>query len=340
MKKANIDVPVLLIFFCRPECFKQVFEQVKIARPSKLFLYQDGARPDKPSDIDNIKQCRTIAEDIDWDCEIHKFYQEKNIGCDPSVFIAIKWMFEHVDRGIILEDDNVPSQSFFPFCDELLEKYKDDERINMIQGLNHLGVYKKNINADDYFFTNAGAIWGWATWKRCTDLWQEHYDFLDDDELVKKIGDQYTNKRVFKQFINSCKWHKESGKAYFETISGATRRLNAQFAIAPNKNLITNIGLTEDAAHNSGGSINMIPKEVRIVFEAKRYELEFPMEHPKEIKIVDYEYEESAWRIHFPSKIRAFYRTQESRFLKLFCTGTEGRKILKESLKRRFILRQ
>ena len=327
MKKSNIDVPVLLIFFCRPECFKQVFEQVKIARPSKLFLYQDGARPDKPSDINNIKICREIAEDIDWDCEVHKFYQEKNVGCDPSEFIAIKWMFEHVDRGIILEDDDVPSQSFFPFCDELLEKYRNDTRIHLIQGMNLFGVYK-NIS-DDYFFTNVSATQGWATWKRCTDLWQEHYDFLEDEEQVKKMGDQYTNKRVFKQFIETCKRHKKSDIAHYESISAAARRLNSQFSIAPNKNLITNIGLTDDATHTSTVNINMLPKAVRAVFEAKRYELEFPLQHPKEIKIVDYEYEESVWRIHFPSKIRAFYRTQESRFLKLFCTGTEGRKILK-----------
>lgn len=334
MKKANVDVPVLLIFFCRPECFGKVFEQVKIARPSKLFLYQDGARPNKLNDIENVKKCREIAEDIDWECEVHRFYQEKNVGCDPSEFIAIKWMFEYVDRGIILEDDDVPSQSFFRFCAELLEKYKDDTRINKILGQNHMGVYK-NIDSD-YFFTNVSAIWGWATWKRCTDLWQEHLEFLDDEVLVKKVSDTYSEKRIFKIFIDTCKRHKESGIAYYESINEAAQRLNNQFNIAPKKNLITNIGLTEDATHNSVGSLKMIPRDVRIVFYAERYELDFPLIHPKDVKL-DYGFEKFVHRIIYPSKLRNFIRTQESRFLRLFCTGHEGRKNLKESMKRKLL---
>lgn len=118
VKSYLIDIPVLLIFMARPKQFEKVFEQVKIARPSRLFLYQDGPRKDKPEDLENIKRCREIAENIDWDCEVFKMYQEKNVGCDPSEYIAQKWMFSNVDRGVILEDDDVPSQSFFPFCKE------------------------------------------------------------------------------------------------------------------------------------------------------------------------------------------------------------------------------
>ena len=333
MKKANVDVPVLLIFFCRPECFGKVFEQVKIARPSKLFLYQDGARPNKLNDIENVKKCREIAEEIDWECEVHRFYQEKNVGCDPSEFIAIKWMFENVDRGIILEDDDVPSQSFFRFCTELLEKYKDDTRINKILGQNHMGVYK-NID-NDYFFTNVSAIWGWATWKRCTDLWQEHLELLDDEVLVKKVSDTYSKKRIFKNFLDTCKLHKESGIAYYESINEAAQRLNNQFNIAPKKNLITNIGLTEDATHNNVRSLKMIPRDVRIVFNAERYELKFPLNHPKDVKL-DYVFENFVHKIIYPNKVRKFIRIYESRFLKLFCTGYEGRKLVKESLKRKY----
>ena len=156
----NVDIPVLLIFFCRDEQLKQVFDEVKKARPSKLYLYQDGARKDKPSDIVGIEKCRNIVSDenIDWNCEVHRFYQEKNIGCDPSEFIAQKWMFETEEMGIILEDDDVPSQSFFRFCKELLVKYQDNPQINMICGMNNNDV-SKNINAS-YLFTKKGSIWG------------------------------------------------------------------------------------------------------------------------------------------------------------------------------------
>ena len=143
---------------------------MKLAKPSKLYLYQDGPRPNSPSDVGNIKECRRIVENIDWDCEVHELFQEKNYGCDPSEFIAIKWIFSHVDRAIILEDDDVPSQSFFPFCRELLEKFYDDKRINMICGMNHLGESTDNPNS--YLFSKSGSIWGWATWKRNVDLWE------------------------------------------------------------------------------------------------------------------------------------------------------------------------
>ena len=122
-KPALTDVPVLLIFFARPESLGLVFEQIKEARPQKLFLYQDGARDNRPDDIINIEKCRKIVDEIDWECEVYRKYQERNIGCDPSEYIAQKWIFEYVNQAIILEDDDVPSQSFFPFCKELLDKY-------------------------------------------------------------------------------------------------------------------------------------------------------------------------------------------------------------------------
>ena len=117
MKKkheSKIDVAVLILFFCRVEQFELVFNSVKFARPSKLYLYQDGAR--NIQDRTGILACREIAEDIDWECEVHRLYQEKNYGCDPSEYMAQKWFFNQEEMGIVLEDDDVPTQSFFPFC--------------------------------------------------------------------------------------------------------------------------------------------------------------------------------------------------------------------------------
>ena len=157
----KIDVAVLLIFFSRPKQFEKVFEQVKLAKPSKLFLYQDGPRENRTDDLVGINKCREIAEGVDWDCEVYKMYQEKNYGCDPSEYIAQKWAFSIVDECIVLEDDDVPSQSFFPFCKELLEKYRYDERINMICGMNNTGV--SNHNPYSYLFSVTGSICGWAS---------------------------------------------------------------------------------------------------------------------------------------------------------------------------------
>lgn len=276
IKPYLIDVPVLLIFFCRQEQFSKVFEQVKIARPSKLFLYQDGPR-EGTDDMDGIEKCRRIAEDIDWDCDVQKFYQEKNVGCDPSGFIAHKWAFGIVDRCMVLEDDVVPSQSFFPFCKELLEKYKDDERINMICGMNHIGISEDCPH--DYLFSSIGSIWGWASWRRVIDTWEENYDFLEDKytlNLLKNAKPLLGYDTLMERFTR----HKKTGKAYFESINRASLRLNSRFNIVPKKNLISNIGISENSTH-SANSLDKHPKGLRRVFFMKTHNVEFPLSHPK-----------------------------------------------------------
>ena len=147
MPPSNIDVSVLILFFNRPDFLQKVFDEVKKARPARLFLYQDGPRG--PHDMERILQCRQVVADIDWECEVHQLYQEKNYGCDPSEYLSQKWAFSITDRCIVLEDDDVPSQSFFPFCKELLDRYADDERIGMIAGFN-----SDEVTPDDASSTN------------------------------------------------------------------------------------------------------------------------------------------------------------------------------------------
>lgn len=137
---ALVEVAVLILFFNRPEPLKAVFEQVRKARPSKLFLYQDGPRGEK--DLPGIQACRKVVDEIDWECEVHQWYQEQNFGCDPSEYLSQKWAFSHVDKCIVLEDDDIPSVSFFRFCKELLDKYENDTRICMISGINYDEVTK------------------------------------------------------------------------------------------------------------------------------------------------------------------------------------------------------
>jgi hypothetical protein len=293
MSPYKIDVPVLLIFMARPQQFAKVFEQVKIAKPSRLFLYQDGPREGRSNDLVNIAKCRQIAENIDWECEVHQKYQEKNIGCDPSEYIAQKWMFSYVDRGIILEDDDVPSQSFFTFCKEMLDKYLNDTRINYICGMNHLGNYNLPSNSS-YFFTTTGSIWGWATWKRNTDLWEENLDFLDDSQILGQLR-RVMGERYFRLKLRTWRKHRDSGKAYYESIHGSSCFLNSQLTIVPTKNLISNIGIASDSTH-SVDSLKKLPKAIRELFFMKTYELDFPLKHPKYV-VNDMYYAEAVNRI-------------------------------------------
>ena len=181
----SFDTAVVMLFFIRDDTFAQVFEAVRQAKPKRLYLFQDGARPDRPDDMEKMLRCRKICENIDWDCEVFRNYQEKNLGCDPSEHAAISWAFEHEEQIIYLEDDDVPSQSFFYFCDELLNKYRDDKDVFMICGRNQLG--ETNYDDNSYFFAKAASIWGWASWRDRWALCDYKHSYLDDPEKVKKV---------------------------------------------------------------------------------------------------------------------------------------------------------
>lgn len=278
MHPAKVDVAVLMLFFNRPDQFSQVFAEVKKARPSKLFLYQDGPRGDR--DMAGIEACRAVCADdnIDWECDVHRNYSEVNRGCDPSEFLSQKWAFSIVDKCIVLEDDDIPSQSFFPFCKEMLDRYEDDPRVWMIAGFNE--DERTPDCQDSYFFTSVFSIWGWASWRRVIDTWEGDYAHLKDKQTVRQLHALADAGLVPHDFIRACHEHAESGKEYYETIFWCSMLLNNGLAVMPSQNLITNIGMTDDSTHFSG-SLKTMPRGLRRIFTMGRHELEFPLRHPK-----------------------------------------------------------
>ena len=290
MNPAKLDVSVLILFFNRPEQLSQVFEQVRQARPARLFLYQDGPRGER--DMPGIEACRKVVEEIDWECEVHRKYQERNYGCDPSEYLSQKWAFSLTDKCIVLEDDDVPSQSFFPFCKELLDRYEDDPRVAMICGFNEDEVTPHC--SDSYFFTSIFAIWGWASWRRVIDQWEGDYAFLDDKENMKRLEELSRQRRYRKDFIPMCRNHRATGKEYYESIFWASMLLHSQLAIMPQKNMVNNLGLTADSTH-FGGSIDTTPRAYRRIFTMQRHEMDFPLRHPRYL-IEDVSYKERLYK--------------------------------------------
>ena len=321
MKPYSIDISVLLIFFNRPGCFAKVFEQVKIARPSKLFLYQDGAREGNEKDKIGVQKCREIALNIDWDCEVHTLFQEKNYGCDPSEYVAQKWAFEHVDKCIILEDDDVPSQSFFPFCKELLDRYENDQRINMVCGMNNLETWDSPYS---YLFTETGSIWGWATWKRVIDQWEPEYDVLDDGFNLGKLKIDLESKGLFTESrLSTWKTNKASGVEHYETINGLNQYVSHSLNIVPTKNMIINIGNTPEGSTHSAADLSLLPKGLRRIYTMNTYEIEFPLKHPKYI-INDVEYQKALFRVMGTGHpFVQFYRNIEKSILILTKQGVK-----------------
>lgn len=277
MEKWELDVAVLCIFFARPEQFRKTFEQVRIARPRTLLLWQDGPRSGRSDDLENIRKCRDIASNIDWNCEVHQNYHDVNMGCDPSTHLAHKWAFSIVDKCIILEDDLVASQSFFIFCKTMLDKYENDYRISRICGTNLLKQYEIPY---DYFFAKTGNSHGWASWKRVADLWETDYSFLNDAYTVScmersngKIEDQ-------RKWIDICKARKKSGIPYWEEIVGAESLYESQLVIYPSKNMITDVGIDANSTH-APKNIKMLPKSVQETFNIERFEIAFPLKEPR-----------------------------------------------------------
>ena len=285
MDKWNIDVAVLCIFFARPEQFEKSFETVRKARPRKLLLWQDGPRKNRPDDVENIMKCRKIAENIDWECEVYKNYHDENMGCDPSTHLSHKWAFSIVDKCIILEDDIVPSQSFFPFCQELLDKYENDTRVDRICGQTlYGGIPDKRYS---YFFAKSGSSWGWASWKRTADLWESDYNFLKD-EYYLDLGKNRANMAIYENDVKKAKRHAKENKPYWEDIVGFSTTLNSSLVIYPTVNMIENVGTSVNATH-APDNIAELPKKIQEMFLTKAEEIEFPLKHPPYV-IEDYHY--------------------------------------------------
>ncbi len=280
-KEALVDVSVLILFFNRPNQLGQVFEQVRKARPARLFLYQDGPRGER--DMPGIEACRRVVSDIDWECEVHTLFQEKNYGCDPSEYISQKWAFSFTDKCIVLEDDDVPTISFFHFCKEMLDRYADDPRITMIAGFN---VDEETTDVEeDYFFTTHFSIWGWASWRRVIDQWDEHYTWLDDRQTVTQLKNLIRERGYRDDFLQMCRKHRSHGKAFYETIFWSHLMLTNGLCIMPRKNLLNNLGVTDDSTH-FGGSMETLPKGYRRIFTMRRLEMDAytkgtPLKHPR-----------------------------------------------------------
>jgi hypothetical protein len=161
--------PVLLLIFNRPEYTREVFGAIRAVRPKYLYIAADGPRPGHEEDIGLCREARSVADQIDWDCEVHTLFRDRNLGCKMGVSSAITWFFDAVTEGIILEDDCVPDPSFFGYCSRLLERYRDDERVMMITGTNHF--FNKLEIPESYFFSQWYSVWGWATWRRAWRLY-------------------------------------------------------------------------------------------------------------------------------------------------------------------------
>lgn len=268
----NLDVPVALIIFRRPAETKRVFESLRLAKPSRLYVIGDAARNGREDEAAAVQACRDVVDTVDWPCEVRTNYAEKNLGLRDRIVSGLDWVFSHEEKAIILEDDCVANQSFFDFTSELLEKYRFNNKIAGIGGTN---IGDSLLSGDmSYFFSRYPAIWGWATWRRVWSEYSSEIPKLSKHDLV-----HYGN------FLGSSA-NVRFWRASFSKV--ATKKLDTwdyQLAylcmskellwIIPQKNLVTNIGFGESATHTLD--------QDSIYSQIQSSDLAKPYVHPEEI---------------------------------------------------------
>lgn len=293
-----LNTAVLFLIFNRLDTTKQVFEAIRQARPPRLYVASDGHRPDRAGEDEKVRQVRNyVLKNIDWNCEVKTLFGDRNMGCGVAVSSAIDWFFEFEEDGIIFEDDVLPDPSFFPFCEELLERYQDEPQVMMISGTYFAG--EKYRLTESYYFSLYPHIWGWATWRRawkCNDRQMKKWPQLKQTNFLSQLsgGDKY--------FINY--WSKifdmvHAGKvdiwSYQFTFACW---VNLGLSIVPSRNLAKNIGFGTAGTHtlNDDYWIAKLPLQ----------RMEFPLIHPINIErniIEDRWYDKHVFGITFISSI-------------------------------------
>lgn len=255
---ASLSSPILFIIFNRPDSTERVFQAIRRHRPSRLYIAADGPRLDKENERKLVEETRTIACKVDWPCELKTLFRSENLGCGKAVSEAISWFFENEEEGIILEDDCLPHQDFFAFCDTLLARYRDDPRVLTISG-DHFLPHRLHI-AQPYYFSKYVQIWGWATWRR---TWRQY-----DLHLGQRKAEDW---EALIDQVNPTKAEANYWKHIFRSVfAGGVDTWDFQLMftcwhlggmhICPCRNLISNIGYGPDATHtNFNGSLAKLP---------------------------------------------------------------------------------
>ncbi|MBA7476353.1 hypothetical protein ES707_11738 [subsurface metagenome] len=235
-----METPVLFLIFNRPVITYKVFKKIKNVKPKKLYIAADGPRENNINDKVNCKKAREVINKIDWDCEVKTLFRDKNLGFPLAISLAIDWFFKNEEMGIILEDDCLPDPSFFYFCQELLQKYKDDARIMMISGFNYL-INSLEIR-ESYFFSNYYCIWGWATWRRAWKLYDiemKNWDYFKENNNLVWI---YKDKRLAEYVYSLIQSTYDGFIDTWDVQWFFTCITQNGLSIVPSVNLISNIG--------------------------------------------------------------------------------------------------
>lgn len=265
--------PVLFLAFNRPDLFIQVSAAVAQAGAREVFVSIDGPRPGRPDDAARCAEVRALAEALGWATAVHLKAEPTNLGCGPAVSSAISWALNQRPEIIVIEDDCLPDPSFLLFCDELLERYRDDERVMQICGT-HWGAAAERFASHSYAFTSFAPIWGWATWRRAWSL----YDYALDSWPQIKASGRAEGMAVSKRFRRLLEqdWERvRAGQGTWDHQWQYSVLRQHGLSVCPARNLVKNIGF--------GGDGTQLQERDRIFSRLPLEQMDFPLKHPPEV---------------------------------------------------------
>lgn len=240
---AIMNSPVLFIVYNRPDLTRASFEAIRAAKPPVLFVSADGPKQNDTADERNCLLTREVIDNVDWPCDVYKYYRSSNVGCKIAVVQALDWFFEHVEHGIIIEDDCVAAQNFFDFADNLLVKYRDDHTVGHISGVN---FYNNKKNSHSTFsIIKYAHVWGWATWRR---VWKSYTPNVSENggiEISVIPGNLFYKLSWYQKIKKSSTGQIDTWDYQYQ-YNLWKQNLKS---VIPSQNLVKNIGFDNRATH-------------------------------------------------------------------------------------------
>jgi hypothetical protein len=268
----------VLIAFNRPEETRRMLSRIRQAAPSHLFLLADGPRADHPEDLAGCAAVRRELEAVDWPCQVHRRYNDVNQGNVPTTEHGLDWVFEEVEEAIVLEDDCLPNDDFFRFCTELLDRYRDTERVWQISA-RAPSVPVERFAGASYCFARVGAIWGWATWRRAWRAYRSSPGVADEDGAapgaadLEAIRDALLTRGGRRYFLDIARDRIGTPITWDNRWLLSILRAHGLVAV-PRANLVENIGYGKDATNT------------RVAIPQRGLEsLAWPLTHPEALTV-------------------------------------------------------
>lgn len=241
--------PILFLIFNRPDTTEKVWKSISDAKPPRIYIAADGPRPNRESDSSKCTETRKITENVDWNCEVKRLYRSENLGCGRGVSEAITWFFQNEEMGIIIEDDIEPHPDFFEYCDVMLEKYKNDNSIQLIAGHNTFyNGYKSDFS---YYMSSLFHMWGWASWRRVWDTYVFDTQNIEMDKFKEKLFTRNLPNATKKYWMSVFDMMRNHGSDTWDFQLFFNQIMYDRFSIISYKNLTRNIGFTEEATHTT-----------------------------------------------------------------------------------------